>query len=841
MASPLLALRFSIRQLRKSPGFALTAILTLALGIGAAVSVFSVVNAVLLKPFAFRDPGRLVVMREVVEEMRSQYPAVPFNYRHYLRLKKDSRTLQDAAVFQEHGVSVSPGGDHPHIVGAVAVSQNFFPVLGVQPAMGRNFLPEELTEGHSSVVILSWEGWQSLLNGDPNVIGRTLRIGGEVNTVVGVLPEGFLFPEVLMAPNMPSSVSRSGGDMRANEVFHPLVPDKGSLTDDNYDYNYSVIGRLRPGVTVAQARAEIGGLQRAYSASAHLEVHNDIYIEPFTKDVTSNVSSGLWLLFAAIGCVLLIACVNLANLQLARAVATERENAVRSALGASRAELLLSRLMESFVLASIGGVAGIALAFFGVRLLVGFAPADVPRLNEVQVSLPVLCFAAGLSIFTALLFGILPALRSLQVNPQAALQANPSRVVNTRASSATRNLLVAGEVACTVVLLMVTGLVLRSFSQVLRQTRGFDADHVTAAQVNLYAPQYSDALASADAAKNAFIERTLTALQQIPGVQSVAMTSAMPLTGEIWIDVLTRPDHPLPASQTPKVNVRFVSPGFLAALHIPVLSGRALADSDRTAAMASDGKPSTAPIPVLISEKLAHDAFPGEDPIGRLTRAFGDQGENGRHNVVVGIVADARVNGLKDVADMIYVPYWYWPPWNVSLLVRSTQPSSAVIPEMRRVIWQIDPQVAIPTLKSLDDQMSDSLAGDRFQTLLLSSFGAAALLLALLGVYGVMAYSVSLRQQEFGIRIALGSDKARLMALVLRQAAWPVLAGAGTGLVLAFVAARWMRSLLYETQLADPVAIGGSLLLLMCAAALAAILPARRASRVDPIEVLRTQ
>jgi predicted permease len=389
--------------------------------------------------------------------------------------------------------------------------------------------------------------------------------------------------------------------------------------------------------------------------------------------------------------------------------------------------------------------------------------------------------------------------------------------------------------------LMVTGLVLRSFSQVLRQNRGFDADHVTAAQVNLYSPQYSDAKSDSEAAKSAFIDRTLTALRQIPGVQSAAMTSAMPLTGETWIDVLTRPDHPVPSGQEPKVNVRFVSPGFLATMHIPLLAGRALSDSDRNVLFAADGKPSKAPVPILISEKLAHDAFPGEDPVGRLTRAFGDQGDGGRHNIVAGVVADARVNGLRNSADMLYVPYWYWPPWNVTFLVRSSQPGSAIIPSMRRVIWQIDPQVAIPALKSLDDQMSESLAGDRFQTLLLSAFGAGALLLALLGVYGVMAYSVSLRQQEFGIRIALGSDKGRLMALVLRQAAWPVLAGAAAGMVLAGVAVRAVRSLLFETQLLDPVAITGSLVLLIFAAALAAVLPARRASRVDPVEVLRTQ
>jgi predicted permease len=819
-------IRFSIRQLRKSPGFALTAILTLALGIGAVASVFSVVNAVLLKPFAYREPGRLVVMREVVEEMRAQYPAIPFNYLHYLRLKKDSKTLQDAAVFQAHGVSVSTGGDHPHIIGAVLVSPNFFSVLGVQPVMGRDFTAEEATKGHSSVIVLTWNGWQELFSGDPNVIGRTLRMGGEANTVIGVLPRDFSFPDIAMAPGIPSNVS-SAEATRTDTIFHPLEPDPDALKNDIFDYNFLVIGRLRPGVNIEQVRAELDGLQKAHTLAAHMPIHIGIYVQPFLHDVTSDVSNALWLLFAAVGAVLLIACVNLANLQLARAVATERETAVRAALGASRSQLLMTRLAESFVLAAVGGVAGIALAFLGVRLLIAAAPANIPRLSDVQVSLPVLLFAAGLSVFTAVLFGVLPALRSLRVNPQAALQSNPSRVANTRQGGATRNLLVAAEVACTVVLLIVTGLVLRSFSQVLRQDRGFDSSHVTVAQVDLYSPQYGDSEPNSKAAKAAFIDRAIAELQQLPGVQSVGITSALPLTGETWIDGLDRIDHPLPAGEQPKVNLRWISPEYLATMRIALVDGRNISDADRAS-----------PNQVLISEKTGRDAFPDGNPVGRKIKGFGGD-ETAK--TIIGVVADARVNGLKDVAAMVYVPYWDNPPWGVSFLVRSSQPSQSLIPEMRRVIWKIDPQVAIPTLKSLDDQLNDSVATDRFQTLLLSSFGAAALLLALLGVYGVLAYSVSLRQQEFGIRIALGSDKARLAKLVLRQAAWPVLGGAAAGLALAFVATRWVRSLLYQTQAVDPVAIGGSLVLLIGAAALAAILPARRAAQVDPIEVLRNE
>jgi predicted permease len=818
-------IRFSIRQLRKSPGFSLTAILTLALGIGAVASVFSVVNAVLLKPFAYRDPGRLVVMREVVEEMRDQYPAVPCNYLHYLRLKKDSKTLQDATVFENKGVSVSTNGDHPNIIGAVSVSPNFFQVLGVQPFLGRDFTPEEATKGRSNVVVLAWDGWQELFNGDPNVIGKTLRMGGDANTVIGVLPRDFRFPDIAPAPNMPSSTS-SAQAVRANIIFYPLIPYPDALKSDVFDYNFSVIARLRPGVTINQARAELDGLQKAHALTAHMPIHIGIYLQPFLDDVTSAISKALWLLFAAVGAVLLIACVNLANLQLARAVATERETAVRAALGASRSQLVVTRLTESPVLAAVGGIAGIAFAFLGVRLLIAAAPANIPRLNDVSVNLPVLLFAVGLSIFTAMLFGVLPALRSLRVNPQAALQSNPSRVANTRQGSTTRNLLVAAEVACTVVLLIVTGLVLRSFSQVLRQNRGFDSSHVTVAQVDLYSPQYGDSQPNYKAAKSAFIDRALAAIAQLPGVQSVAMTSAMPLTGQTWIDGLDRVDRPLSPGEQPKINLRWISPEYLSTMRIALVDG--------TNITANHANPNQ----VLISEQTARVAFPGENPLGHKVKGFGG---DEAVNTIVGVVADARVNGLKDVAAMVYLPYWDNPPWGVSFLVRSSQPSNAITPEIRRIIWNIDPQVAIPTVKSLNDQVSDSLSADRFQTLLLSSFGAAALLLALLGVYGVLAYSVSLRQQEFGIRIALGSDKSRLTALVLRQAAWPVLTGAAAGLVLAFIAARWVRSLLYQTQPVDPIAIAGSLALLIGAATLAAVLPARRAARIDPIQVLRNE
>jgi putative ABC transport system permease protein len=406
---------------------------------------------------------------------------------------------------------------------------------------------------------------------------------------------------------------------------------------------------------------------------------------------------------------------------------------VRAALGASRGQLVRSHLAESLTLALTGGAAGTALAFGGVRLLIALAPANIPRLDEVQVNLPVLVFSCGLSITAAITFGMLPALRSLRIAPQAALQANSTRSANTQESRRTRSLMVAAQVACTIVLLIVTSLALRSFSHLIRQNRGFDSSHVTLAQVDLFSPQYGDFNDTYKSAKLSFTERTLAALRQLPGVQSVALTSVAPLTGETWVDNLSRPDHPVPAGREPPINVRFINPDYLPTMQIPLVSGRNIVAADRAN-----------PYVALISERTAREAFRGENPIGRK---ISDLVPDDKHTLtVIGVVADARINGLKDNAAMLYLPYWTFTPWTLSFLVRSSQPSDALILEMQRAIWQIDPQVAIPTLKSMDEQISDSVAADRFQAIVLSGFGAAALFLALLGVYGVLAYSVSLRR-----------------------------------------------------------------------------------------------
>lgn len=816
--------RYAARQLRRSAGFTITALLTIALGVGAVTAVFSVVNGVLLQPYAFRDSGQIVVWRESIREIEHATPLLPDNYRHYLNLKAHAQSIQDATILQTAGFSVSTGVDHPHMTEGLAVSPNFFSVLGVTPVLGRVFTSEEAQSGKDKEIILTWGAWQRLFDGDPSVLGKMLRVGGEPKTIVGVMPQSFRFPVMSVMPGQATF-----GSTERYEIFKPLVPDPNFFTENDADFNFLVIARLKPGISIQQAQSELDGIEKATAAADHLGIHLSVIVEPFSEEITGEVSKPLWLLLAAVMGVLLMACVNLANLQIARGVARYHETALRSALGAGRGRLLQGVLAENLLLGLGGGLGGTMFAFLGVKLFTRIA-ANLPRLNEVHLNVPMILFALGLSVLTSLGFGVLPALRSLRVAPQSALQSSSTRLSGNRQAVRTRRLLVAIEVACSVTLLVVTGLITRSFSHLLTQDRQFSSQHIVMAKVDLSGSRYSSGQGMpknpgedpGSLERDSLIDRTLTKLRALPGVQSAAVIDVMPLTGDTEVDQLDRPDHPVPQGQIQVANRRFISPGYLPTMGIPILAGRDFNQSDRTN-----------PRVVIVSDKTARAVWQDENPLGRTIQHWG------HISTIVGIAADARTVDLKRNTPVFYLPHWDFPPSSPVFVVRSSQQTDELAPMIRRAIWSIDPEVAIPTLRSLDAQVDESVATEKFQAVILSSFGGAALLLAVLGIYGVLAYSVSLRTQEFGIRIALGSSKARLARLVLHDASFPVLCGIALGLAGAAAATHWVRSMLYETSTVDPLTVGLSVTLLMAAALLASLFPAKKAASVDPMSVLR--
>jgi len=809
--------KIALRQLRNAPGFTWAALLILSFAIGASTATFSIVDSVLLRPYAFRDSGQLLVWRETIQEVSKRFPSLPDNYRHYLYLKAHSSTIADAAILQNASFAVAAGTDHPHMLKGLRVAPNFFSVLGVSPIVGRTFLPQEAQQGSQDKIVITYRAWQTFFHGDTGVIGHTMRVQGKPTIVVGVLAKDFEFPLVNEMPG-----GATPGDASPYEIFQPFVPTEEEATADGSDWGSLVVARLKEGVTLKQAGSELDGIQKAYSADHHLPVHLGVVVEPFSQEVTNSISKALWLLFGAVLGVLLIACVNLSGLQLARAVARDRANAVRAALGAGRVRLFQASLMESLLLAVIGGSAGIGLAILGIHTFQAIAPANIPRLQEIAVNWPVLGFACGLSMLTAILSGIFPALRSLRTDPQRALQGSSTRLVNVRQAALARRLLVTVEIACTVILLLVTGLMLRSFSRVLHENRAFNASRVTIAEVDLLNPRYQDS--SGTSARSSFVDRVLQRLQASPGVEIAAITSHMPLTGDTNIYSMYRPDHPLPEAELPQANLRNVSPGYFAAMQTPMVAGENFTESERDH-----------PVDAIISQRAAQLTWPDGKALGRKFRI------NGRVYSVIGIAANARIANLKEDVPVVYLPYWHEPSARIFFLVRSSQAFASLSPAIRRGIWDVDSEAAIPVIKPLDLQIAESVAPDRLQAIVLSAFGCAALMLAILGVYGVVAYSVSLRTAEFGIRIAVGSSRLSLIRLVLLEASKPVTAGLVVGALVSVGVIRAIRSLLYETSAAEFAPIAASVGLLLLATFLAAFLPAYRASRTDPIGVLRQE
>jgi predicted permease len=774
-------LSYALRQLRKAPSFTFVAILTLALGIGGSTAVFTVVDSVLLKPLSYRNSGQLVVLWERVNFLGSGY--VGPNPRHAAMWQDRAGSLSGLALVRGGANGVALGvTEHTRLIGIVRTAPNLLDILQVTPLLGRNFRSDDALKGHDNVAMITDSLWQSLFRGDPNVIGKTVRLAGIPREIIGVLPQSFRFPKRNVLNAFPSQ-QKTGGEVQEVEMLLPVPIDLNDF-GWNSDYgNWLALGRLKTGITVQQAEAELNTIQEQIIREMPPDQrpsnpHNALraYVQPMQEAVVGDYQKGSWLLLAAVGSLMLIACVNLANAQLGRAITREREAAVRSALGANQWQLLWSSLAENLLLAIAGGVAGVWLADMAVNAFRYYAPIDLPRMAEIHLNWSVLFFATILIIGSGLLFGLLPALKFLHANPQGALQSNSSRTQGTRRSRSVRSWLIGFQVFACTALLLITGLFAKSLLHLLGSDKGFDTAHVMIAEVNLSGNSYAK-----DQHRIAFDDAVLDKLRTLPVVQSAGLVSAMPLEGETWIDGIFRTDRP--NNSPPLSNMRWISPGYFETIREKLVAGRLFEDRDRNEKTA------------IISGSAAKAAWPGENPIGRQI-----QWRDVKYTVI-GIVRDARNNSLKlPQANMVYLLYTVLPPYSSFFLVRSTQPPDRLAASMRKVIWDYDPTATIARIKSLDSQVSDSLAPERFHTLVLVAFGTAALFLAMLGIYGVLSYTVATRKQEIGVRMALGATRQRIHALTMSEVTIPVLAGLLGGWAASLLIGRVVRTLLYGVK-----------------------------------------
>ena len=809
-------LRYAIRMLRKSPGFTAIAIATLALGIGASTAIFSVVNGVLLRSMPYGDPNRLVVIWNDYGNQGQSLPAVSCpDFQDY---RDRSRLTEFAAATGGPGGTIlfdEQDGGRPVQFDMAAVTTNFFSLFEVQPELGRAFTQEEGALNGPNVVMMSHRLWQSRFHSDPNMIGKTIQINGRPTTLVGVLPAQFQ----LLLPAEALSLKDSDLWIPQRIPYMQLPRNLTFLT---------VFGRLKAGVNFAQAQSEMDGI--AEQLRREVEVHKEsgmrIRVVPLQYDVVKHVRTTLWTLLGAVGFVLLIACGNVANLLLTRATAREREVAVRSALGASRFRIIRQIFTESILLAALGGLGGLLLAWWGVGFLVLLHPASLPRLGEIRIDNRVLAFSAAACLLTALLFGLAPALRGARENLSNTLMKG-GRGLGDSAGQGVRRFLVVSEFALSFVLLVGAGLLIRSFVALQHVNPGFNSHNIVTFRLSTPGNRYPDSDARARFARE--LDQKLAAL---PGVQSVGLISHLPLTG-------SGPQMPYAYNaetsqkwESLSADYRPVTPRYLSTIGAHLVSGRFFEDSDD----------SEHPLVTIVDESLARRAWPSESAIGKkLEIELLAQQNNPRvFAVVVGVVDNLRIHDLtRTVREQIYVPFAQEPFGTMGVAIHTTGDPAGVFAQVEQQVRALDPAIAVRDLKLMDAYVDDARAPMRFNLILIGIFGGAALLLASIGLYGVMAYSVTQRSHELGIRIALGAAPRDVLRLVLTQGTHLIVIGAATGLVAALFLTRAMTSLLYGVGAYDPWTFLGVAVLLTAVALFACYLPARRASRVDPIVALR--
>ena len=805
-------LRFGFRQLRKSPGFALTAILTLALGVGANTAIFTLIDSILLRPLPFPNQDRLVTLT-----------ADGFFPKGWIRaLQQNSQSFSSLAAYGSNVESnLTQNGASERVFGTRA-TVNFFDTLGIHPALGQFFSPENAIEGQDQVVILSYGYWQTRFAANPDILGQTIRVDGISRRIVGVMPAGVQFPYADTRFLIP--VAFKGGD--------PNDPWEG--------YDLRGLGRLKDGVTPAMAQAELHRLHPVLLTLFPWRMPDswvaDTHVTLLLDSVVGDIRPKLLLLFAAVGLVLLIACANVANLMLAKAASREREMAIRGALGASGSRIVSQLLVESVLIGLCAGAAGLALAFGSMRALTLALPADTPRLAAVGLHWHVFLFAGVASVLTGVLFGLVPALRMASPHLQQTLRSGSLSVIGKGVNFRAAMALVVGQIALSVVIITVAGLLLHSLYGLSHVNPGFRTGQIVTAEVSLD----STACTQPGHCQNFFLN-LLRQTSGLAGIQSSAVASNLPMTGSDLDYVYDAEDHPREPRAGAKVAAgRTISPSYFSLIGLQLLRGRLLNDSD----MAGTSRA------VVISQHMAETLWPNQDPIGKYLESVTDEVslrpgviDPAKTVIVVGVVGNTHYDSLQSsFGDEVYLPMTPSREQpSMSILLRSQLPASQVAPMLRQAVAALDPSVPVTRVRTLDEIVASSVSSTRALTLLLLGFGALAVGVGAVGVYSLIAYIVNWRTREIGIRLALGASKWGILALVFRQSLILSALGSVAGLAAAFASARLLRSFLFEVHPLDPITFCAVPLLMLVLAILAAWLPARRAASIDPMQALRSE